>query len=146
MYKRQGNVGYEDGPEDEEYYFEGYDYDGESEEENGDESEGGGMSALEKALLAAELGMVGSKVHGLVKGRNNGSSVGDQSTMSMKAKGAINRAKGAGKKLFNRVGDKMRGMKKTLMKGKKFGEQGGQGIEAGEGSAEKRRAGVIQSC
>ena len=62
--------------------------------------------------------MVGNKVRGWVKGRNNGSSVGDHSTMSMKAKGAANRAKSAGKNLVNRVGNKMRGMKKTLMKGK----------------------------
>ena len=76
------------------------------------------MSALEKALLAAELGMVGKKVHGWVKGRNNGSSVGDQSTMSMKAKGAANRAKGAGKNLLKRIGGKMWGMKNAVMKGK----------------------------
>ena len=83
------------------------------------------MSNLEKALLAAELGMVGKKVHGWVRGRNNGSSVGDQSTMSMKAKGAANRAKGAahrakgaGKNLLKRIGGKMRGMKNAVAKGK----------------------------
>ena len=87
------------------------------------------MSALEKALLAAELGMVGSKVHGWVKGRNNGSSVGDQSTMSMKVKGAANRAKGAGKNLLKRIGGKMRGMKNTLMKGKNLGSKVGKGVK-----------------
>ena len=85
------------------------------------------MSALDKALLAADVAVVGSKVHGWVKGRNNGSSVGDPSTMSMKAKGAANRAKSAGKKLIDRVGNKMRGMKKTYER-KKSREQGGQGI------------------
>ena len=38
------------------------------------------MSNLEKALLAAELGMVGKKAHSWLQGRKNGSSVGDQST------------------------------------------------------------------
>ena len=58
-----GGVG---GSENDEYYD--YEYYGESGEGSGDESGGGGMSALEKALLAAELGMVGKKVHGWVKG------------------------------------------------------------------------------
>ena len=98
--------------------YDDYEYYGESGEGSGDENGGGGMSNLEKALLAAELGMVGKKVHGWVRGRNNGSSVGDQSTMSMKAKGAANRAKGAGKNLLKRIGGKMRGMKNAVMKGK----------------------------
>ena len=39
-------------------------------EGNGQEdSNGGGMSTLEKALLASDLAMMGSKVHGLVSGR-----------------------------------------------------------------------------
>ena len=38
--------------------------------------------------------------------------------MSMKAKGAANRAKGAGKKLLERIGGKMRGMKKAVAEGK----------------------------
>ena len=114
-----GNGDQEDGLENEEDNLEEYYYDEEGEEENEDESEGGGMSALEKALLAAELGMVGNKVRGMIKGRNDESSVGDQSTMSMKAKGAAARAKGAGKNFVHRVGDKMRGMKKTLMDRKK---------------------------
>ena len=105
--------------------YENYEYYDESGEGSGEESGGGGMSNLEKALFAAELGMVGKKVHGWVRGRNNGSSVGDQSTMSMKAKGAANRAKGAahrakgaGKNLLKRIGGKMRGMKNAVAKGK----------------------------
>ena len=77
------------------------------------------------------------QVHGLFKGRNDESSVGDQSTMSMKAKGAINRAKGAGKKVFNRVGDKMRGMKNTVMKGKKLGKKVGKGLKRMKGVLSK---------
>ena len=38
--------------------------------------------------------------------------------MSMKAKGAANRAKGAGKNLLKQIGGKMRGMKNAVMKGK----------------------------
>ena len=51
--------------------------------------------------------------------------MGDQSTMSMKAKGAVkrvkgaaSRAKGAGKNLLKRIGGKMRGMKNAVVKGK----------------------------
>ena len=95
------------------------------------------MSALEKAMLAVDVAMVGNKVRGWVKGRNNGSSVGDHSPMSMKAKGAVNRAKGAGKKLLNRVGDKMRGMKKTRMKGKNLGSKVGKGLKRVKGVLSK---------
>ena len=58
-----GDADYGDGPESEEYYSEKYVY--ESEEENGEETEAG-MSTLEKALLASDLAMMGSKVHGWV--------------------------------------------------------------------------------
>ena len=64
-----GDIEYEDGPESEEYNFEEYDLEGDSEEENGEDSGGGGMSALDKALLAADVAVVGSKLHGWVKGR-----------------------------------------------------------------------------
>ena len=72
----------EEGKEEYEYY-EDYDESGEGsgEEESGG---GGGMSNLEKALLAAEAGMLAKKAHSWMQGRKNGSSVGDQSTMSMK--------------------------------------------------------------
>ena len=72
-----------------------------------------------------------------MKGRNNGSSVEGHSTMSMKAKGAANRAKCAGKKLLNRVGNKMRGMKKTLMKGKILGSKVGKGFKCVKGVLSK---------
>ena len=69
--------------------------------------------------------MVAKKAHGWWQGRKNGSSVGDQSTMSMKAKGAVKRvkgaagrAKGAGKNLLKRIGGKMRGIKNAVVKGK----------------------------
>ena len=67
-------------------------------EGNGQEdSNGGGMSTLEKALLASDLAMMGSKVHGLVSGRKNGSAVEGQNTLSMKVKGAANSGKNCGK-------------------------------------------------
>ena len=50
-----GDVEYEDGPESEEYNFEEYDHEGDSEGETGEDSGGGGMSALDKALLAADV-------------------------------------------------------------------------------------------
>ena len=60
------------GPESEGYYSEDYIYESESEGENGGEPEGvggedsgnGGMSTLEKALLASDVARMGSKVHG----------------------------------------------------------------------------------
>ena len=91
------------------------------------------MSTLEKTLLAADLAMMGSRVHGWVSGRKNGSAVEGHSTMSMKAKGVANRAKSAGKKLYNRVGSKMRGMKNTLMKGKNIGSKMGKGFKHAKG-------------
>ena len=74
-------------------------------EEEDKEQEGtssGGMSNLEKALLATELAMVGKKVHGFVRGRKDGSGMEDQNTMTMKVKDAGNRAKMAGKGLYYR--------------------------------------------
>ena len=53
--------------------------------------------------------------------------------MSMKAKGAANRAKSAGKNLVNQVGNKMRGMKKTPMKGKNLGSKVGKGFKRVKG-------------
>ena len=77
MYKRQD---YEDEDEDEEESQEV-----QAEKDDGQEGgSSGGMSNLEKALLATELAMVGKKLHGFVQGRKNGSGVEDQSTMTMK--------------------------------------------------------------
>ena len=45
----------------------------ETEANGGENSGGGGMSTLEKVLLASDLAMMGSKVHGWVSGRKNGS-------------------------------------------------------------------------
>ena len=112
--------------------------DGKEIEGNGQEdSNGGGMSTLEKALLASDLAMMGSKVHGWVSGRKNGSAVEGQNTLSMKVKGAANRAKNAGKNLYNRAGNKMRGMKKTLMKGKNIGSKLGKGFKRVKGVMSK---------
>ena len=95
------------------------------------------MSNLEKALLATELAMVGKKVHGFVRGRKDGSGVEDQNTMTMKVKNAGNRAKMAGKGLYHRAGEKVRGMKKTLMKGKNAGSKIGKGFKRVKGVLSK---------
>ena len=55
---------------------------------------------------------------GLYEEKKDGSVTEDQSTITMKMKNAGNRAKMAGKGLYHRAGDKVRGMKKTLMKGR----------------------------
>ena len=60
-----------------------------------------------------------------------------QNTLSMKVKGAANRAKNAGKNLYNRAGNKMRGMKKTLMKGKNIGSKMGKGFKRVKGVMSK---------
>ena len=52
--------------------------DEEDQEEEGASS--GGMSNVEKALVAAEVAMLGKKVHGFVRGRKDGSVTEDQST------------------------------------------------------------------
>ena len=57
--------------------------------------------------------------------------------MSMKVKGAAGRAKSAGKNLYNRAGNKMRGMKKTLMKGKNIGSKVGKGFKRVKGVMSK---------
>ena len=81
--------------------------------------------------------MMGSKVHGWVRGRKNGSAVEGHNTLSAKAKGATNRAKNPGKKLSNRVSSKMRGMKNTLMKGKNVGRKIGKGFKRAKGVVSK---------
>ena len=45
-YQGAGDGGYVDGQEDEEYYVEEYEYDGDNEEGSRDESEGGGLSLI----------------------------------------------------------------------------------------------------
>ena len=72
-----GNADYGDGSENEEEYSEDYVYEdeseGEKEAENGKETEvnggenSGGMSTLDKVMLASDLAMMGSKVHGWVE-------------------------------------------------------------------------------
>ena len=82
---------YEDGSGDEEEYDEEYVYEyeneGENVYENGGEDEakveeGGGMSTIEKVMLASDLAMMGSKVSGWVGGRKNGSVVEGQNTVA----------------------------------------------------------------
>ena len=81
---------YEDGSGDEEYVYE-YENEGENEYENGGEDEakveegGGGMSTIEKVMLASDLAMMGSKVSGWVGGRKNGSVVEGQNGVGAKA-------------------------------------------------------------
>ena len=105
--------------EDYSYYEEEGMQDGKDEEDKEEErTSSGGMSNVEKALVAAEVAMLGKKVHGFVRGRKDGSGTEDQSTIRMKMKNAGNRAKMAGKKVYHRVGD---GMKSTLGKGKNVG-------------------------
>ena len=121
---------YEDEDEDEEETQEV-----QAEKDDGQEGgSSGGMSNLEKALLATELAMVGKKLHGFVQGRRNGSGVEDQSTMTMKMKNAGDRAKMAGKGFYQRAGDKFRG---TLMKGKKAGSKVGKGFKRVKGVLSK---------
>ena len=105
--------------------------DEEDKEQEGTSS--GGMSNLEKALLATEVAMVGKKLHGFVRGKKDGSVTEDQSTITMKMKNAGNRAKMAGKGLYHRAGDKVCGMKKTLMKGKNVGSKIGKGFKRVKG-------------
>ena len=98
--------------EDYSYYEEEGMQDGKDEEDKEEEgTSSGGMSNVEKALVAAEVAMLGKKVHGFVRGKKDGSVTEDQSTITMKMKNAGNRAKMAGKKVYHRVGD---GMKSTL--------------------------------
>ena len=52
--------------------------DEEDKEQEGTSS--GGMSNLEKALLATEVAMVGKKLHGFVRGKKDGSVTEDQNT------------------------------------------------------------------
>ena len=94
----------------------------------------GGMSNLEKALLATELAMVGKKLHGFVTKKKDGSGVEDQNTMTMKMKNAGGRAKMAGKGFYQRAGDKFRG---TLAKGKKAGSKVGKGLKGVKGVLKK---------
>ena len=61
----------------------------------------------------------------------------DQNTMTMKVKNAGNRAKMAGKGLYHRAGEKVRGMKKTLMKGKNAGSKIGKGFKRVKGVLSK---------
>ena len=53
------------------------------EEEKREGTSSGGMSNVEKALVAAELAMLGKKVHGFVQGRKDGSVTEDQSTICL---------------------------------------------------------------
>ena len=55
----------------------------------------------------------------------------------MKMKNAANRPKMAGKGLYHRAGDKVRGMKKTLMKGKNAGSKIGKGFKRVKGVLSK---------
>ena len=107
-------------------------YKRQEEEQEGTSS--GGMSNVEKALVAAELAMLGKKVHGFVQGRKDGSVTEDQSTITMKVKNAGNRAKMAGKGMYHRVGD---GMKNTLKKGKNVGSKIGKGFKRVKGVLSK---------
>ena len=47
--------------------------DEEDQEEKEEGASSGGMSNVEKALVAAEVAMLGKKVHGFVRGRKDGS-------------------------------------------------------------------------
>ena len=147
-----GTTDYEDGSGDDEEYI--YEYENEGENES-KVDKGGGMSTIEKVMLASDLAMMGSKVSGWVGGRKNGSVADGQNTVAAKAKGAVSRVKNAGKKLSNRVSssgkrvvknmighagrvaNKVRGMKKTIMRGKNVGKKIGKGLKRAKGVVSK---------